>query len=150
MVGFLRFRTPVASGRLALSTSYRLDRTIGSTPRAGINWVLSINQGQLSTNHSRQGSRIYRPFLVRGTNPITMPPPRALAEWVSYKFGVVGVQAMRLGFAIARSIARKGTIANSYPRQALVDARPRIAFAAQRLRTRLKVLLPDFIARSPS
>ncbi|MHB1673776.1 MAG: hypothetical protein ACYCSP_05945 [Acidobacteriaceae bacterium] len=70
------------------------------------------------------GADVYAAPVETGTRP-HMPPPSALVPWVQKKFGIEDEkQALGLAFAIAKTIAKRGTQGHEMFSRALADIEP--------------------------
>lgn len=132
--------TPVASGRLRNRTGYNLKLDIVSGEV-----LVTLEIVQRARRRAYGGGLVaYRPFVTNPTPP-HMPQVQPLIEWVQNVLGYREQKARSVGWAIARSIERRGTLGNRYDIIALNHSRFDIERASEDLGIRLTAQLADSI-----
>ncbi len=101
--------------------------SIVSTLQAGPDMLREI----IGVGPSLQADRYAAP-VETGARP-HMPPPSALLPWVQKKFGFEDEkEALSMAFAVAKSIAKKGTQGHQMFSRALIDLEPLAAPALEK------------------
>lgn len=105
MLAFLRTVAPHLEGEVKARTP-----TAHGTLRASITSAVSPLAGGLGAEAVIGTSHAYAIPVELGSKP-HFPPVDAIEDWVAVKLGIGGAEGRRVAFAIARSIAQRGTLA---------------------------------------